>query len=172
MSLDYWHLSLSTVQLAFRYLDVEYKVTGTAQFRFRQGSDWYYLRYDHLPELFFEREVDPMRFLPERFSLNTLFSAMNSVNDKYHLVKVAVQEDGNLIFRLCLREDRYLSFREAFFQYVRELDDAVESFAIACKICVTDEEDGEAEKGIPYDKISEWLRKEEYHFFNKKDVQS
>lgn len=32
MSLDYWHLSLSTVQLAFRYLKVEYDVTGTALF--------------------------------------------------------------------------------------------------------------------------------------------
>ena len=97
---------------------------------------------------------------------------MNAVNDKYHLVKVAMKEDGYLVFRLCLREDRYLSFREAFFQYVRELDDAVESFALACKICVDDEEEGEAASGIPVDKITEWLRKEEYKFFNKKDIQS
>lgn len=172
MSLDYWHLSLSTVQLAFRCLEVEYKATGTAQFRFRQGRDWYYLQCARLPELFFEREIDPTHYLPKYFSPNTLFSAMNAVNDKYHLVKVAMKEDGYLVFRLCLREDRYLSFREAFFQYVRELDDAVESFALACKICVEDEEEGEAASGIPVDKITEWLRKEEYKFFNKKDIQS
>ena len=143
----------------------------------RDLPDEYYVFHSFSPTVvsdgtLFEREVDPTHYLPKYFSPNILFSAMNAVNDKYHLVKVAIQEDGNLIFRLCLREDRYLSFREAFFQYVRELDDAVESFALACKICVSEEDDGEAEKGIPYDKISEWLRKEEYQFFNKKDVQS
>lgn len=131
MSLDYWHLSMATVQLALRNHDFEYRPTGTAEFRFRVGRDWYYINCAKLPCIFISRYEDARSFLGTEYTLVDLFSALNAVNDKLHLVK-ASREDENLVaFTLCLREDRYLVFKENLIEYIRELDDAVESFGMA-----------------------------------------
>ncbi len=57
-----------------------------------------------------------------------LFSAINAVNDKYHLVKVSRADEFILRFTHCLKEDRYLNFKADLPEYIRELDDALESF--------------------------------------------
>ena len=145
MSLDYWHLSMATVQLGLRNHGFEYKPTGTAELRFRVGKDWYYINCTKLPCFFISRYEDARAYLGTEFTLVDLFSALNAVNDKLHLVK-ASREDENLVaFTLCLREDRYLVFKENLIDYIRELDDAVESFGMAA-ILLREEEKEEMMK--------------------------
>ena len=100
MSLDYWHLSMSTVQLALRNHGFEYRPTGTAEFRFRVGKDWYYINCVKLPCVFISRYVDARSYLGTGFAIGDLFSAMNAVNDKLHLVK-ASREDEMWLLSLC-----------------------------------------------------------------------
>lgn len=145
MSLDYWHLSMATVQLGLRNHGFEYKPPGTAELRFRVGKDWYYINCTKLPCIFISRYEDARAYLGTEFTLVDLFSALNAVNDKLHLVK-ASREDENLVaFTLCLREDRYLVFKENLIDYIRELDDAVESFGMAA-ILLREEEKEEMMK--------------------------
>ena len=134
MSLDYWHLSMATVQLALRNHGFEYKPVGTSEFRFRVGKDWYYIFCANLPRLYIERIEDVREFLGENFSSVDLFSAINAVNDKYHLVKVSRADEFILRFTHCLKEDRYLNFKADLPEYIRELDDALESFKMGCRI--------------------------------------
>ena len=145
MSLDYWHLSMGTVQLALRNHNYEYRPTGTLEYKFRVGKDWYNINCTKLPCIFITRYVDARAYLGTEFSLVDLFSALNAINDKLHLVK-ASREDENLVaFTLCLREDRYLVFKENLVAYIRELDDAVESFGMAA-ILLREEEKEEMMK--------------------------
>jgi len=167
MSLDYWHLSMATVQLALRNHGFEYRPTGTAEFRFRVGKDWYYINCTKLPCIFISRYVDARSYLGTEFTLVDLFSAMNAVNDKLHLVK-ASREDENLIaFTLCLREDRYLVFKENLTEYIRELDDAVESFDMAT-ILLREEEKVEMMK----DYIDRMMNAEDDMYKETKRLQS
>lgn len=141
MSLDYWYLSMATVQLALRNHGFEYKPCGTAEFRFRVGKDWYYIFCANLPRLFIERRIDIRGYLGEDFTPEALFSAINAVNDKYHLVKVSREHEYVLRFTHCLREDRYLSFKANLLEYIRELDDAVESFRMATELILKEEKE-------------------------------
>ena len=141
MSLDYWYLSMATVQLALRNHGFEYKPCGTAEFRFRVGKDWYYIFCANLPKLFIERRVDIRGYLGEDFTPEVLFSAINAVNDKYHLVKVSREDEYVLRFTHCLREERYLSFKANLPEYIRELEDAVESFGMAIALISKEEQE-------------------------------
>lgn len=166
MSLDYWHLSMATVQLALRNHDFEYGPTGTAEYRFRVGKDWYYINCTKLPRIFISRYVDARSYFGTEFTLVDLFSALNAVNDKLHLVK-ASREDENLVaFTLCLREDRYLVFKENLIEYIRELDDAVESFGMAA-ILLREEEKEEMMK----DYIDRMMNAED-DMYKEKRIQS
>ena len=92
---------------------------------------------------------------------------MNAVNDKLHLVK-ASREDENLVaFTLCLREDRYLVFKENLIEYIRELDDAVESFGMAA-ILLREEEKEEMMK----DYINRMMNAEDDMYKETKRLQS
>lgn len=167
MSLDYWHLSMGTVQLALKNHGFEFKPTGTAEFRFRVGKDWYYINCAKLPCIFISRYVDARSYLGTEFTLVDLFSALNAVNDKLHLVK-ASREDENLVaFTLCLREDRYLVFKENLIDYIRELDDAVESFGMAA-ILLREEEKEEMMK----DYINRMMNAEDDMYKETKRLQS
>lgn len=146
MSLDYWHLSMATVQLALKNHGFEYKPTGTAEFRFRVGKDWYYIFCEKLPRLFIERVEDVRYCLGEDFSSDDLFSAINAVNDKYHLVKVSREDEFILRFTFCLKEDRYLNFKADLLEYIRELDDAIESFKMGCNL-IRESNEEESMKG-------------------------
>lgn len=66
---------------------------------------------------------------------------MNTINDKYHLVKVFREDEYVLRFTHCLREDRYLSFKANLPEYIRELDDAVESFRMAVALICKEEKE-------------------------------
>ena len=81
MSLDYWHLSMGTVQLALRNHNYEYRPTGTSEYKFRVGKDWYYINCTKLPCFFITRYVDARAYLGTEFSLVDLFSALNAIND-------------------------------------------------------------------------------------------
>ena len=182
MSLDYWHLSMATVQLGLRNHGFEYKPTGTAELRFRVGKDWYYINCTKLPCFFISRYEDARAYLGTEFTLVDLFSALNAVNDKLHLVK-ASREDENLVaftlclredryldlvaFTLCLREDRYLVFKENLIDYIRELDDAVESFGMAA-ILLREEEKEEMMK----DYINRMMNAEDDMYKETKRLQS
>ena len=87
-----------------------------------------------VPRLYIERIEDVREFLGENFSSVDLFSAINAVNDKYHLVKVSRVDEFILRFTHCLKEDRYLNFKADLPEYIRELDDALESFKMGCRI--------------------------------------
>ena len=166
MSLDYWYLSMATVQLALRNHGFEYKPCGTAEFRFRVGKDWYYIFCANLPKLFIERRVDIRGYLGEDFTPEVLFSAINAVNDKYHLVKVSRENEYVLRFTHCLREERYLSFKANLPEYIRELDDAVESFGMAA-ILLREEEKEEMMK----DYINRMMNAED-DMYKEKRIQS
>lgn len=167
MSLDYWHLSMSTVQLALRNHGFEYRPTGTAEFRFRVGKDWYYINCAKLPCIFISRYVDARSYLGTEFTLVDLFSAMNAVNDKLHLVKASREDENMVAFTLCLREDRYLVFKENLIEYIRELDDAVESFGMAA-ILLREEEKEEMMK----DYINRMMNAEDDMYKETKRLQS
>ena len=156
MSLDYWHLSMGTVQLALRNHGFEYGPCGTAEFQFRVGGDWYYIYCANLPRLFIERRVSIRSYLGEDFAPEVLFSAINAINDKYHLVKVSREDEYVLRFTHCLREDRYLSFKANLPEYIRELDDAVESFRMAVALINKEEKE---------DVMKEYIN----HFLNASD---
>jgi len=141
MSLDYWHLSIGTVQLALQNHGFEYGPCGTAEFQFRVGSDWYYIYCANLPRLFIERRVNIRSYLGEDFAPEVLFSAINAINDKYHLVKVSREDEYVLRFTHCLREERYLSFKANLPEYIRELDDAVDSFKMAVALILKEEKE-------------------------------
>lgn len=134
MSLDYWHLSMGTVQLALEHHGFEFEPFGSTRFRFLAGKDSYYILCGKLPELFIERCLDIRTFLEAGCFLEDLLTAMNAVNGDHHLVKVSSMKPPIVRFTLCLREDRYPAFRDNLIGYVRELDDAVESFRIACQL--------------------------------------
>lgn len=141
MSLDYWHLSMGTVQQALRNHDFEYRPTGTSEYKFRVGKDWYYINCTKFPCIFITRSVDARAYLGTEFSLVDLFSALNAINDKLHLVKASHEDEHLVAFTLCLREDRYLVFKENLVEYIRELDDAVESFRMAVALICKEEKE-------------------------------
>lgn len=142
MSLDYWHLSMGTVQLALRNHVFESKPCGESKFKFRVGRDWYSISCAHLPRLFVERELNVSGILGEDIDMNQLFSAMDTINGKYNLVKVTLGEEPPIIvFMLCLHEDRYLNFKSNLLDYIRELDDAIESFCVSVRMLQDEEEE-------------------------------
>ena len=144
MSLDYWHLSIATVQLALRSHGYENKPSGTAEFKFRVGKDWYYVYCGQLPRLYIQRFVDVADYLGD-YTSEQLLSVFQSVNSRLSLVKVCMEDVHVVRFTLCLHEDRYLVFKEKLVEYIRELDDAVESFRMAA-ILLREEEKEELMK--------------------------
>ena len=120
-------LSIQGVELALGHHGLKYEPSGTGQFCFWKGSDIYYLYCANLPKLFIEYSLGSSLFLRTEKISGALISAINSVNEKYHLVKVSLDDFG-INFMLCLREESYTAFEKNLPVYIRELDDVVESF--------------------------------------------
>lgn len=137
---NFKRLSMATVQQALSSYGFEYIPVGTSQFEFTSDGTEYYLYCANLPRLFLERNLDATDYLGKDATFADIFSALNAVNDKYHLVKASRMSDNTLVFTLCLREDRYLEFKDRLPEYIQELDDAIESFRMACDILRMDDQ--------------------------------
>jgi hypothetical protein len=142
MNEDYVHLTLVTVQQALDELGLEYWVTGMGSFGFVAEGRVYNLYCSRLPRVFIEKETTPPSLPGSMPEFIKLFALLDSVNEKYSLVKTYVGEEGELWFTLGTNENRYEDFRDNFMGYVRELDDAMEAFRLAVEYLKEEETDG------------------------------
>lgn len=131
---NYKRLTMASVQQALSSHGFECTPSGTSQFEFTSDGTKYYLYCANLPRLFLERILDATDYLGKDATFADIFSVLNAVNDKYHLVKASRTGDTALVFTFCLREDRYLEFKDRLPEYMQELDDVIESFRMACDI--------------------------------------
>ena len=135
MSLDAWPLSKKTIARALDVRHLNPEPSGTEEFHYVCDGQDYFLYCPDAPDFVIKHFVcmDELRFFDDA----TLMSAIHSVNNRSHQVKVAFTGDDKaaLLFQLCSRERLYVDFLNSIVTLTRKLDDVVTSFRMACMLC-------------------------------------
>ncbi|MBO4410436.1 MAG: hypothetical protein J5775_06755 [Spirochaetales bacterium] len=131
-----WPLTLERIEHTLDVRGLNPEPSGTAEFHYTcEGKD-YFLFCARLPELFIRRFVDVSG---TEYGPHIILSAVNSVNERGNLVKVAIGDDDRLQFQLGWRQGRYVDFLADILPLTHELDDAVKSFFMTCDLCMKEE---------------------------------
>lgn len=130
MTNDDIQLTLDTIPLALANLKVRYSSIMEANNAFivNVNDIAYGLLCQELPMIYIIRRCSPEFHLPQKYGVKELFETINAVNSVDHQVKVVYAEDGFLEFRLYQTEENYTSFCKHFFDYIKQINDAVEYF--------------------------------------------
>lgn len=122
-------LTMRAVEADLRCRGFDYYHAGDDDYFFEYEGKEYGIYCGRLPLVFLLRMVD----LEDEYRPEELLSALNSVNSKFHPVKVCT-EGTSVAFILCLRNESVRSFHDHLPDYLCEVDNAVESFSIACRL--------------------------------------
>ena len=135
MSLDAWPLSKKTIARALDFRHLNPEPSGTDEFHYVCDGQDYFLFCPDAPDFVIKHFVpmDELCFFDDA----TLTSAIHSINNRSHQVKVAFTTDDRveLLFQLCSRDRLYLDFLKSIVALTRKLDDVVTSFRMACMLC-------------------------------------
>ena len=138
MSITAWPLSKKTIKKALDFWHTNPEPSGTEEFHYVCDGQDYFLYCSDAPDFVIKHFVpmEELRF----FDDETLMSAIHSVNNRSHQVKVAFtgEDKAELLFQLCSRERLYVDFLKGIVTLTRKLDDVVTSFRMACMLCTED----------------------------------
>lgn len=149
MSMTAWPLSKKTIKKALDFWHTNPEPSGTEEFHYVCDGQDCYLFCPNPPDFIIKRFVPLEELL--YFDDNTLMSAIHSINERNHQVKVSFsgEDRTGLLFQLCSRERLYLDFLKEIVSLTRKLDDVITSFRMACQL-VSEEKIEEVRKEVEH----------------------